>query len=109
LAISICFDKLYLGCKKRDIPFSFITWQFVLIGWLGYLTIGFPNSGSVGFATFIDLVAKSKSVWSKFISFLTALSLAVLFFAEILVLQQAQKYQKVSGLREGILADEVAA
>jgi hypothetical protein len=82
------------------VPFSFITWQFVLIGWTGYLAVGFPNSGSVGFATFIDLVAKSDSAWSKAIACLNSIALIVSFLTQIVVMERAQKYQKVSGLPE---------
>jgi hypothetical protein len=102
LTISICFERLYKACKTHDVPFSYITWQFVLIGWTGYLAVGFPNSGSVGFATFIDLVAKSNSTWSKVISFLNSFALLVSFFTQIVIMQQAQKYQKVSGIPENM-------
>jgi hypothetical protein len=102
LTISICFERLYKACKTHDVPFSYVTWQFVLIGWTGYLAVGFPNSGSVGFATFIDLVAKSPSTWSKLIAFVNSLALLISFFTQIIVMRKAQNYQKVSGIPENL-------
>lgn len=98
LTISICFSKLYNACRKRDIPFSFLLFQFALIGFLLYQFVGFPNSGSIGLATFLDLVAKSKSGWSKFIAFLNTCAVLSSVVIQVIVLQQSQKYQKVSGV-----------
>lgn len=98
LTISLCFNKLYSSCCKHDIPFSFIIYQFILIGFLLYQFVGFPNSGSVGLATFLDLVAKSKSGWSKFISFANSLVILSSAVIQVIILQQSQKYQKVSGV-----------
>ena len=98
LTLSLCFNKLYSSCCKHDIPFSFIIYQFILRGFLLYLFVGFPNSGSVGLATFLDLVAKSKSGWSKFISFLNSVVILACAIIQVIVLQQSQKYQKVSGV-----------
>lgn len=98
LTLSLCFNKLYTSCCKHDIPFSFIMYQFILIGFLLYQFVGFPNSGSVGLATFLDLVAKSKSGWSKFISFLNSVVILSCAIIQVIILQQSQKYQKVSGV-----------
>lgn len=98
LTISLCFNKLYASCCKHDIPFSFILYQFILIGFLLYQFVGFPNSGSVGLATFLDLIAKSKSGWSKFISFVNSMIILACAIIQVIVLQQSQKYQKVSGV-----------
>lgn len=98
VTVSLCWEKLYNGCRARDLPFSFIVWQFVLIAWTGYLAVGFPSSGSVGIATFIDLIAKSESGWSKTIATFNTLMLIGSIAIHIIVLQQAQKYQKVSGV-----------
>ncbi|OHS93943.1 hypothetical protein TRFO_39875 [Tritrichomonas foetus] len=97
LTISVNFSRLYSSCRAHDIPFSFLLFQFVLIGFLVYQLIGFPNSGSVGFATFLDLIAKSKSGWSKFISFFNTILILSCAVVQFIVLQQSQKYQKVSG------------
>ena len=99
VTVSVCWNKLYWGCVNHDVPFSFIVWQFVLIGWTVYLTVGFPNSGSVGIATFIDLIAKSTSVVAKIFAGLNMIALLSMLGTQIVVLQQAQKYQKVSGVR----------
>ena len=98
LTISICFSKLYNACRKRDIPFSFLLFQFALIGFLLYQFVGFPNSGSIGLATFLDLIAKSTSGWSKFIAFLNTCAVMSSVIIQVIVLQQSQKYQKVSGV-----------
>ena len=98
ITVSVCWTKLYSGCVKHDVPFSFIVWQFVLIGWTIYLAVGFPNSGSVGVATFIDLIAKSTSVLAKVFAGFNMVALFAMLATQIVVLQQAQKYQKVSGV-----------
>lgn len=112
LTVSLCWEKLYNGCKAHDLPFSFIVWQFILIAWTGYLAVGFPSSGSVGIATFIDLVAKSDSGWSKMIATINTLLLLGSITVHIIVLQQAQKYQKVSGvpdIMQPMVAPEVSS
>jgi hypothetical protein len=102
LTIAICFPRLYKACKEHDVPFSFITWQFVLIGWTAYLCAGFPNSGSAGFATFIDLIAKSPSVWPTLIAGINTFALVASLVIQIVVMTGAQKYQKISGVPENM-------
>ncbi|KAH0794222.1 scamp-domain-containing protein [Histomonas meleagridis] len=103
LTASICFDRLYKGCKSHNIPISYTFLQFLLIGVIIYLFIGFPNSGSVGLATFLDLIAKSNSIWSKIISFINTLCLLCLGILHVYVFQQSQVYQRVSGLQETLV------
>ncbi|KAH0792090.1 secretory carrier-associated membrane protein 2-like [Histomonas meleagridis] len=100
LTISICFPRLYRGCKNHNIPISFTFLQFILIGFTLYLLVGFPNSGSVGLATFLDLIAKSDSVWSKIISFVNTFFIFFCVLLHVYVLQQSQSYQKVSGVQD---------
>jgi hypothetical protein len=102
LTIAICFARLYKACKEHDVPFSFVTWQFVLIGWTGYLCVGFPSSGSAAFATFIDLISRSESAWEKAISCINTIALLTLLITQIVVMTGAQKYQKVSGVPENM-------
>jgi hypothetical protein len=102
LTISVCFDKLYTACKVHDVPFSYVVCQFALIGWIGYLTAGFPNTGSVGFATLLDLIAQSNSVWSMIIASLNTVALLASFATQVLVMRGAQQYQKVSGVSENM-------
>jgi hypothetical protein len=102
LTVAISFPKLYKACKEHDVPFSFITWQFVLIGWTGYLCVGFPNSGSAAFATFIDLIARSSSVWAKVITCINTLAIVASLIIQIVVMIGAQKYQKISGIPENM-------
>ena len=98
LTVSINFKKLYKACKHHDIPFTYTLLQFVLILFLLYLFVGFPNSGSAGLATFLDLVAKSDSVWAKIIAFINTLALLSCIILQFYILQQSQKYQKISGV-----------
>ena len=100
LTVSVNFTKLYTACRNRDIPFSFLLFQFALIGFLVYQVVGFPSSGSVGMATFLDLIAQSKSVWSKLIAFVNTMLTLACAITQFVVLQQSQKYQKVSGISE---------
>jgi hypothetical protein len=91
------FLRLYHFCRKRDIPFSWIVTQFLIVAWLVYLAIGFPDSGCVGLATFLDLLAKSKSKFSMIVAALnTGLIIAAAYF-QFVTLYKAQAYQKVSG------------
>lgn len=97
LLMTQSYNKLYTGCRKKDIPFSWTIIQFALIAWSIYLTIGFPTSGSVGLATLLDLIAKSKNGFSIFMGFVnTALCGANTYF-QFTTLYSAQAYQKVSG------------
>jgi uncharacterized membrane protein (UPF0136 family) len=102
LTIGICFDKLYTACKVHDVPFSYVIMQFGLIGWIAYLCVGFPNSGSVGVATLIDLIAKSGSVWSIVIAAVNSAILLGSFVVQVTVMRKAQKYQKISGVPENM-------
>jgi hypothetical protein len=91
------FLKLYGACRKKDIPFSWTVSQFVVVAWIVYLAIGFPDSGCVGLATFLDLLAKSPSKFSMFVAAInTGLIVAVAYF-QVVTLYKAQGYQKVSG------------
>jgi hypothetical protein len=91
------FVRLYTACAKHDIPFSWVVVQFAIVGWAVYLSFGFPNSGSVGLATFLDLLAKSPSALSHFMAAInTGLILTAAFF-EFVTLYRAQAYRKVSG------------
>jgi hypothetical protein len=89
--------KLYASCKKRDIPFSWVVTQFLIIAWCVYLSIGFPNSGCVGLATFLDLIAMSPSGFSVFMAFLNTLLIVGATILQTMALYRAQQYQKVSG------------
>ncbi|OHT03123.1 hypothetical protein TRFO_06771 [Tritrichomonas foetus] len=91
------FEKLYSNCKKHDVPFMWTIIQFIIIGWLIYLTIGFPTSGSVGLATFLDLVAKSNSGFSIFMAFINMILTGAATGCQFLALMKAQAYQKISG------------
>lgn len=94
------FEKLYDACKKRNIPFSFTVTQFALIACCVYLTIGFPDSGSVGLATFLDLVAKSNSFLSTLIALINTCLIGAGTFCEFVTLMRSQAYQRVSGVEE---------
>jgi len=95
--INISFKRLYDSCRKSDIPFTWTMIQFCFVGWCVYRFIGFPTSGSVGLATFLDLLAKDSGFISRTIAFLnTCLSGGATFY-EFRVLMESQKYQKVSG------------
>lgn len=104
LSYNYSFVGLYNACKKRDIPFKWTIIQFVVIAWLGYLAVGFPTSGSVGFATMLDIFAKSKSGFSKFMSLINTAITGGALFLSFRTLQQAQAYQKVSGTESPLLA-----
>ena len=100
LGYFFCFKKLYIACNHHDIPFSWLICQFVFLLWILYQFIGFPSSGAAGFATFLDLMTKSKSSWAKTSSGLNTLIILIHAIIEFLVLGKALKYQKVSGLEE---------
>jgi len=97
------YRKLYSSCANHDIPFQFTLMQFITIGWVIYLVIGFPDSGSVGFAVFLDLLSLSSSAFSKIVAFINLLILAATLFCEFNCLIEAQKYQKVSGADQHLL------
>jgi len=94
---NLSFQKLYTCCKKSDIPFSWVMTQFFAVGWMVYLTIGFPNSGSVGLATLLDLLAKSRRKFGMLIAFINTLLIGIATLFEFVTLYRAQEYQKVSG------------
>lgn len=91
------YTKLYNSCRQKDIPFSWIVWQFAILGWCIYLTIGFPDSGCVGLATFLDLIAKSTYKFSMFMALLNTIGIGAATYFQFITLYQAQAYQKVSG------------
>jgi hypothetical protein len=62
-----------------------------------YLSIGFPDSGCVGLATFLDLLAKSKSTFSMVVAAVNTALIVAAAFLEFVTLYRAQAYQKVSG------------
>jgi hypothetical protein len=76
----------------------------MVVGWSVYLTIGFPDSGCVGLATFLDLLAKSKFKFSMLVAFLNTIFIASAAFFQFLTLYKAQAYQKVSGQDDEVLA-----
>ena len=97
-ALHYSYEKLYDACKRHDIPFSFTVYQLLITVACIYLTIGFPTSGSVGLATFLDLLAKSDSFASIAIAFVNTVLIGGATLLEVLALMRAQAYQKVSGL-----------
>lgn len=100
LAYSFCFRKLYTSCNHHDIPFFWLICQFVFLLWIIYQFVGFPSSGAAGLATFLDLLTKSNSQWSKISSGLNTIIFLISGVIEFCVLAKALKYQKVSGLEE---------
>ena len=92
------YEKLYQACQNKDIPFSWTLYQFLFLAWMLYLILGFPNSGSVGFATFLDLISKSSSIISKIVAALNVALIITAAVFEFFSLVEAQKYQKVSGI-----------
>jgi hypothetical protein len=106
IVFNYSFSRLYAACAKRDIPFSWVIIQFAVVGWTVYLSIGFPDSGCVGLATFLDLIAKSPSTLSPLIAAInTGLIVAVAFF-EFITLYRAQAYQKISGQEDTHVANQ---
>ena len=102
-ALNFSYNLLYISCRKRDIPFKWTLYQFLVIGWCLYITLGFPNSGSVGIATMLDILANKTPFISKLFSLVnTGLCLAATTFA-ILTLSAAQAYQKVSGKEDPLI------
>ena len=102
-AYNLSYNLLYTSCKKRDIPFKWTIFQFLLVAWCLYLTLGFPTSGSVGIATLLDLIANGAPFISSFFAFInTGLCAASSVFA-ILTLSTSQAYQKVSGNEDPLL------
>ncbi|EAY17154.1 hypothetical protein TVAG_303730 [Trichomonas vaginalis G3] len=103
VGLNFSYMGIYEACKRRDVPFRWTIYQFCFVGWCGYRTVGFPNSGSVGFAVLLDLIANNSKGLSKFIAFINSALSAVALYFEIRAMVEAQKYQKVSGR-----VDEVA-
>lgn len=97
LILNFGYNKLYIACFKRDIPVSFTICQFLIIAWCAYLTVGLPDSGSVGIAVFLDLIAKKCGFWPIFAGFINILLLAAMDVAQFFTLIHSQNYQKVSG------------
>ena len=94
----LSYARLYNGCRNRDVPNSWNGTQLVLILWLVYLFLGFPDSGSAGLATFINLVSKTKNTLGKISAFITtALYICSIVFS-IRTMKLARTYQQVSGM-----------
>jgi hypothetical protein len=91
------FSALYAACRRRDIPFSWVVIQVAIVAWATYLAVGFPDSGCVGLATFLDLLAKSNSGFSKAMAFVNTALAAAAAYCQFVALYRAQTYQKVSG------------
>lgn len=91
------YTKLYNSCRQRDVPFSWVVWQFAILAWCIYLTVGFPDSGCVGLATFLDLIAKSPYKFSMLMALLNTFLIGAATYFQFVTLYQAQAYQKVSG------------
>lgn len=103
LGSNFCYNLLYSSCKKRDIPFKWTIFQFLMVAWCLYITLGFPTSGSVGIATFLDILANNAPVFSIIMALInTVLSGAAAAFS-ILTLSAAQAYQKVSGHEDPLI------
>ncbi|EAY14549.1 hypothetical protein TVAG_388820 [Trichomonas vaginalis G3] len=91
------YQSLYVCCAKHDIQIRWTVIQIAIIGWSIYLLIGFPDSGCVGIAVFLDLIAKSTSVWAKIAAFVNTALLGSNLFCQFATFLQSQQYQKVSG------------
>ena len=93
------YKKLYLSCAKHDIPISYTICQFLIIAYAVYLLVGLPDSGSVGIAVLLDMIAKhnNSNVWSIMCGFINFGLLLAFAICQFLTLVQSQKYQKVSG------------
>ena len=103
LGLNFSYNLLYKSCRKRDIPFKWTIYQFLLVAWCIYITLGFPTSGSVGIATMLDILANSAPFYSTLFAIInTILSGAATAFA-MLTLSKAQAYQKVSGKEDPLL------
>ena len=91
------YTKLYNSLRQKDVPFSWVIWQFAILAWCIYLTIGFPDSGCVGLATFLDLIAKSSYKFSMMMALINTFGIGAATYFQFVTLYQAQAYQKVSG------------
>ena len=91
------YRKLYLACAKHDIPFSYTICQLLIILYCIYMLIGVPNSGFVGVAVLLDLIARSHNGWSIFSAVINVVLIATTLALQFLTFVQSQKYQKVSG------------
>jgi hypothetical protein len=106
LGINFSYNFLYTSCKKHDIPFKWIIYQFLMIAWCVYISLGFPSSGSVGIATLLDIIATTSKPFYIFTALInTILCCATAIFA-FFTLSAAQKYQKVSGQEDQLLNSE---
>lgn len=97
VALNYGYIKLYNAAKERDIPFSWVSAQFMTLGWCIYLAVGFPDSGFVGFATLLDILAKSDYKFSAFMALLNTVGIGATTYFQARALYKAQEYQKVSG------------
>jgi hypothetical protein len=102
VVLNYSFIKLYASCRNRDIPFSWMVSQFAMVAWVLYLAIGFPDSGCVGLATFLDLLAKSPSTFSRIVAALNTGLIATVAYFQFVTLYRAQVYQKISGQDESV-------
>ncbi|KAH0790818.1 scamp-domain-containing protein [Histomonas meleagridis] len=96
------YSKIYADCRKHDVSFRWTIVQFIFVIWCVYLTVGFPTSGSVGLATLLDLIAKSKNGFSIFMALVNTGAISAMTYFQFVTLFQAQKYQKISGNDKGL-------
>ena len=106
LALNFSYNLLYMSCRKRDIPFKWTIYQFLLVAWCIYITLGFPTSGSVGIATMLDIIANSAPFYSTLFAIInTGLAGAATAFS-MFTLSKAQAYQKVSGQEDPLINEK---
>jgi hypothetical protein len=103
LGTTFCYNLLYSSCKKRNIPFKWTLYQFLMVAWCIYITLGFPTSGSVGIATFLDILANNAPVFSIVTALLNTLLAGGATAFSIFTLSAAQAYQKVSGNEDPLI------
>lgn len=99
-AYNFSFSKLYNSCRKKEVPFSWTIYHFILVAWLVYLTIGFPTSGSVGIATLLDIIAIGKSPFSALVAAINTAIVGISLACQFFTLMGAQAYQRVSGVED---------
>ena len=97
VCINFSYNGIYDACKKRDVPFKWIIIQFCFIGWCAYRLVGFPSSGSVGFAVLLDMLANDSGTFGRLMAFVNSVLSGLALYFEVKTLMEAQKYQKVSG------------
>jgi hypothetical protein len=83
------------------LPFSDVIFQFVLIVW-SRIVRRVPEQRIDRVATFIDLIAKWPSAWSKVMAAVNTAALGATFGVQVLVMRGAQQYQKISGVPENM-------